>query len=245
VLQYAVTSLGTYIFLVTRSGLEVAKSDVNTERLDYLVDAYLSELKGTASSNDAAAIDYLKELGRALYTELISRIKPKLGSISSLCIVPDKSLHYLPFAALVDEQGHYLIDSYRLSSAPSSSVLVRSIKGQAGAPAVIAEKIVSVGNPSFDSNVFSDLKDLPDAAIEAKETAALYGPGNGMVLTGPAATKARILSELKGCDVAHLALHCLIKDDSPWRAALVVAASEKSRLFCRVSGRLTHAPRVS
>ena len=105
-------------------------------------------------------------------------------------------------------------------------MLVRCIKGQAAGTIHGAEKIVSVGNPTIDAGEFPDLKDLPDAAKEAEETARLYGPGNGVVLVGAAATKARILGELKDCDVGHLALHCLVRDNSPWRAALVVAQAK-------------------
>jgi CHAT domain-containing protein len=223
VLQYAVTSQGTYLFLVTRSGIEVARSDATTEMLDSLVSKYLSELRSTYTSDDSAALDYLKEIGHELYRELISPIKAKFGNIESFCIVPDKSLNFLPFPALVDDEGKYLIHSYQFSYAPSSSMLVQSIKKQIEKPVKAAEKVVSIGNPSYDPKEFPELKDLPDAATEATEIAGLYGARKGLILTDREATKKRILNELKDCDVGHLALHCLVKDNSPWRAALVVA----------------------
>jgi CHAT domain-containing protein len=228
VLQYVVTSQGTYIFLVTRFGLEVVKSHATTEMLDSLVNSYLSELKGTAYSTDPADTKYLREIAGSLYRELIAPVESRLGELSSLCIVPDKSLHFLPFPALVDMQGRYLINTYTLSYAPSSSVLVRCIKRLEPGTIQGVEKIVSVGNPTYDAELFPDLKNLPEAANEAEEIARLYGPGNGLVLLGPAATKARILDELKDCDVAHLALHCLVRDNSPWRAALVVAPTKNT-----------------
>jgi CHAT domain-containing protein/predicted negative regulator of RcsB-dependent stress response len=235
VLQYAVTSQGTYIFLVTRSGLEVVESRVTTEKLDSLVDTYLSELRASASSTDKSGTNYLTELAGSLYRDLIGPVESRLGNLSSLCIVPDKSLHFLPFAALVDGQGKFLIKTYTLSYAPSSTVLVRCIKRRASGSIQGAEKIVSVGNPTFDAAEFPGLKDLPDAAKEAEETARLYGPSNSLVLLGPVATKARILDELKDCHVAHLALHCLVRDNSPWRAALVVAPTKNP------SGATTHS----
>ena len=223
VLEYSVTSQGTYIFLVTRSGFEIARSPATTERLDSLVNTYLSELKNTVSSSEPGITVYLSETARALYGELILPVESKIEGVANLCIIPDKSLHFLPFAALIDEKDQYLVASYNLSYAPSASVLASCIKEHEKQQTMRAEKIVAIGNPSFDTELFPGLKDLPDSATEAREAADVYGGNNSVVLTGALATKSRVVAELKDCDVAHLALHCLVKDDSPWKAALVLA----------------------
>ena len=221
-LEYSVTSQGTYIFLITRTGFDVGRSPATTERLDSLVNSYLSELRSTAASSEPTLTGYLSETARALYRELILPVEGKLEGVTSLCIIPDKSLHFLPFAPLIDRKDQYLVASYNLSYAPSASVLARCINERDRQQTTKAEKIVAIGNPSFDTALFPDLKDLPDSATEAREAASVYGVNNSIVLTGALATKKRVLEELKACDVAHLALHCLVKDDSPWKAALVL-----------------------
>ena len=80
---------------------------------------------------------------------------------------------------------------------------MQCIRGQNATPLKRAEKIVTIGNPTYDAKEFPELKDLPDAATEAKEIARLYGPGNSLVLTASAAKEDRILKELKNCDVGH------------------------------------------
>jgi CHAT domain-containing protein len=42
-------------------------------------------------------------------------------------------------------------------------------------------------------------------------------------LIGPDATKAAIQRAMIGCEVAHLAVHCLVDGKSPWLAGLVLA----------------------
>jgi tetratricopeptide (TPR) repeat protein len=81
VLQYAVTSQGTYIFLVTRSGLEVVESKVTTEKLDSLVNIYLSELKASADSAEKSGTNYLTETAESLYRELIRPVEYRLGKL--------------------------------------------------------------------------------------------------------------------------------------------------------------------
>jgi CHAT domain-containing protein/tetratricopeptide (TPR) repeat protein len=230
VLEYSVTSQGTHLFLVTRSGFDAWRSDATTERLDSLVNAYLSELRSTAKSSEPAVTEYLSETARALYRELILPVEDKLKGVANLCIIPDKSLHFLPFAALIDREDQYLVASYNLSYAPSASVLARCIKEHDRQRGAKAEKIVAVGNPRFDTIAFPELKDLPDSATEAWEVAYVYGSKHRLVLTDDHATKPRVMAELKDCDVAHLALHCLVKDDSPWKAALVLAPTKSASI---------------
>ena len=122
---YSVTNQGTFIFLVTRSGFEWAESPATTEVLDQVVQDYVSSLKRIAP------LDELSEKARALYRYLIGPIEGRLSDGKRLCIVPDKTLNFLPFAALVDGSGKYLIDSYRLTYAPSASVLARCLPKRA------------------------------------------------------------------------------------------------------------------
>lgn len=213
---YSVTDRGTFIFLVTRSGFEWAESPATTETLDLVVQDYISSLKRIAP------LDELTEKAHAIYRYLIGPIEGRLGDGKQLCIVPDKTLHFLPFAALVDESGKYLINSYRLTYTPSASVLVRCItearaKGTSG-----TEKILAVGNPLFNKAKFQ-LDELLEAEREAKISSEYYV--ERVVLCKEEATRETVREALMDCDVAHLSLHCLVEEKTPWLAALVLAES--------------------
>ena len=59
----------------------------------------------------------------ALYNSLIRTVAAELQAVQALVIVPDKNLHVVPFAALLDEQtGHYLVEKFRLTIAPSATL---------------------------------------------------------------------------------------------------------------------------
>ena len=221
VLQYSVTSKGTYLFLITHSGFKLVPSPATTEILDRLVRDYLSDLRHLADEGD------LNEKARVLYDYLISPVKEDIRRKANLCIVPDKALHFLPFAALVDRSDDsYLIETpgLTLTYAPSASVLAKCISEDRSSRSVRPERILAVGNPLFDSRYFPNLSPLVDAENEAKQSAKLYAPGS-VVLVGEQATESKVRQAISDCDVAHLALHCLVEEGSPWLSALVLAGA--------------------
>jgi CHAT domain-containing protein/Flp pilus assembly protein TadD len=226
--EYSVTDRGTFIFLVSRTEFRVARSSANSALIDKLVNDYLSNLKNPATREDSQSRTELSRRARDLYNELIQPIGrlPKIGT--RLCIVPDKSLHFLPFAALENSEGTYLIKDYVLTYAPSASVLLRCSEQSVRRHRSGAEKILAVGNPRFDRKYFSELGDLPNAETEAVESAGFYAQRE--ILTATAATRPSVLANLPDCDVAHFALHCLINNSSPWRAALVLSSTDPNKL---------------
>jgi len=213
-LTYSVTRQRTYLFLVTRSGFEVAELPATTETIDRLVQEYLSGLK------NKVALEELSAEATKLYEYLIEPVEGQLSDGKTLCIVPDKALHFLPFAALVDRSGEYLIKSYRLTYAPSASVLARCIEEARVKGDSIDEAILAVGNPLFDHDAFPTLANLGAAEREATESATSYP--KSVILNGADATEDQVRAGLKDCDVAHLALHCMVDEKSPWLAALVL-----------------------
>jgi CHAT domain-containing protein len=215
-MTYSVTKQKTFIFLVTHSGFDYAESPATTEALDQMVQDYMSGVKVLAP------VEELSEKARALYDLLIKPVEARLSDGKRLCIVPDKALHFLPFDALKDSSDKYLIESKRLSYAPSASVLVRCIEEAQKKGTSDSERMMAVGNPLFNTDEFPSLSPLRDAEREATESAAFYEPGSP-VLMRENATKARVLAALRDCDVAHLSLHCLVEEKSPWHAALVLA----------------------
>ncbi|MFY9607813.1 MAG: CHAT domain-containing protein [Blastocatellia bacterium] len=224
-LAYSVTSQRTYLFLVTRNGITVRESTATTEILDRLVPDYVSDLR------QMAPIEEVNEKARALYDYLIKPVEKEIAGNTRICIVPDEALHFLPFAALLDREGKYLVESHGLVYAPSASVLIRCIKESQTHSAGEVEKILAVGNPQFNSEG-SRLPSLPDAEIESMESARLYAPSM-VVLRGPQATEPTVRAAMRDCDVAHFAVHCLVEEESPDLAALVLANANPNKSFLR------------
>jgi CHAT domain-containing protein/Tfp pilus assembly protein PilF len=218
-LQYSVTDKETYIFIVKRSGIEVVKSVASAELIDGMVRRYLSALRSKAP------VAQLKKYAAELYNYLFEPVEDRIPPGASVCIAPDKALHFFPFAALVDGNDNYLIQSYRLSYTPSASVLVHCLNEDRNKPAREREQIVAVGNPAYDEEKLVGLRRLPDAEQEATASASFYD--DRIILKPQEATESRVLAAMKQCDVAHLALHCLVEEKSPWLAALVLANTKQ------------------
>lgn len=224
-LAYSITTKRTYLFLVTRNEIKVRESTATTEILDRLVPDYVTDLR------QMAPIEEVNEKARALYDYLIKPVEKEIERSTRICVVPDEALHFLPFAALLGQDGKYLVESHRVVYAPSASVLIRCIKEGQTQSANESEKILAVGNPQFNSEG-SRLAPLPAAETESMESAQLYSPSM-LVLRGREATEPAVRAALKDCDVAHFALHCLVEEESPDLAALVLANASPNKSFLK------------
>lgn len=225
-LSYSVSRTGTLLFVLTRDTFEMKESAATTDMLDRLVQQYVSSL------NERAPSEELAEQSRRLYDLLIAPVATQLGSARRLCIAPDKALHRLPFAALRDPSGNYLLQSHILMGVPSASTLVYCLDKAAGKRALADERFLAVANPQFSREDYPGLALLPEAEREARASADFYK--QKVVLTGYAATKAKLLAELVNCDVAHFSTHCLVKEKTPWLAALLLAGVGKDEQLLRL-----------
>jgi CHAT domain-containing protein/Flp pilus assembly protein TadD len=216
-LEYSVTSTDTYIFAVRSSGSIVARSEAGADVIASLVNKYVSQVE------EKAPLDDLEATGQILYKHVISPVEEFIGDSRYLCIVPDKSLHFLPFGALVDLGGKFVIERHTVTYAPSASVLIECLREGANRSAAKGEGVLAVGDPAFNRSEFSQLGPLTSAEREARTIAQFYEGSKSTVLTGRDATKAGIRTAMAACDVAHLAVHCLVDVQSPWLAGLVLA----------------------
>ncbi len=102
-----------------------------------------------------------KLLGQ-LYESIIKPFEKEIQG-KNLVIVPDGALHYLPFAALLDAEGKFLVESHTISVVPSFTVLKYCMAKDTGKP----KSVLAFGNPDLD-----DAKmDLPNAQLEVKAIA--------------------------------------------------------------------------
>src|SRR5262249_6062751 len=77
-------------------------------------------------------------------------LEPWMGSVGadeSIVFVPDKVLLGVPFACL-RRSGHYLVESHRVTIAPSATLFVRALGG-ATAGGGAEERGLVVGDPAF------------------------------------------------------------------------------------------------
>ncbi|NER35964.1 MAG: CHAT domain-containing protein [Oscillatoria sp. SIO1A7] len=140
--------------------------------------------------------------------------------------IPQEELFMVPFPALQDADGRYLIEKHAIVTAPSIQVLELTRRqgqrlGNQWQEDRSASSILLVGNPTMPEVPFEGsekpvyLASLPGAEREATEIAAVLGERYGnipAVLTGDRATEAYIVEQLPEARLVHLATHGLLDD---------------------------------
>lgn len=129
--------------------------------------------------------------------------------------MPQGELFLVPFPALQDKDGKYLIEKHTILTAPAIQVLDLTQKQRAKVQKANVKGLVIVGNPTMPTVIekFGDppvqLQKLPSAETEAIAIAKLL---HTKALIGNQATKTAILSQLSQAKIIHLATHGLLED---------------------------------
>ncbi|HEY9597616.1 MAG TPA: CHAT domain-containing protein, partial [Cyanophyceae cyanobacterium] len=133
--------------------------------------------------------------------------------------IPQGALFMVPFPALQDKTGNYLIEQHTLLTSPSiqSLYLTQKLKENLAIRKLELgqSNVLVVGNPTMPSisiefdKLSQQLPPLPGAEREAKAIASLF---NTEALTGDRATLPEVLEKLASARIIHLATHGLLLD---------------------------------
>ena len=224
ILEYVVADPQSYCLVITHSGARIVELAAK-QRIDALAEAYLKAVK----AKQASEVE-----GRRLYDALLQPIS-EAKQKEDLVVVPDGRLDLVPFDALVDAGGKYVVESHTVTYAPSSTgffllneqsrrprVFSRTFLGVGGVPYSGGELKQVAFTRGYDANSLSDLPASRDE-VQAADS-AIRGTSN-TILLGPDATE----SAFKHADLAnyryiHLAVHGFASNVDPDRSALVLGS---------------------
>src|SRR5262249_20636228 len=118
--EYVVTDSKSYLFVLTKN-----QNDESPVLRAYPIALGGDEIaKRTRTFREMITTQSaFADDARNLYDLLLKPAEQQLKGKASLCIVPDGILWDLPFQALEPRDGHYLLEDYAISYAPSLSVL--------------------------------------------------------------------------------------------------------------------------
>jgi CHAT domain-containing protein len=154
-----------------------------------------------------------------LYNTLISPIESEINGYESLYIIPHRSLHFLPFQALIDKSGKYLIEKFTVSYAPSSSVLEHcSLK-----KCDINDDFLGMALGNMSLGNFSP---LPGTKVELNQIAQLY-PG-ATVKYENETSETYFKTEAKNHNIIHLATHGFLDSRRPMNSYLLMPSDDKN-----------------
>ncbi|MEG4856488.1 CHAT domain-containing protein [Microcoleus sp. K1-B6] len=171
-------------------------------------------LKGPRTRQGEAARTKLHQLAIAPIADLLPT-----DPNARVIFIPQESMFLLPFPALRDTAGRYLIEKHTLLTAPAIDVLTLTNQQRQQLAAKYPEppqgkEVLVVGNPTMPTLKKSGekpyrLASLPASEQEAKEIARLL---NTQAIVGDRATKVNILQQLPSARLIHLATHGLLDD---------------------------------
>lgn len=234
-LQYAALEDKLIVWAISKTSLISRAAPIGQEALSGKVTAYLESLRAELRRQ----VGDPRPQATELYKILIEPIESQLNKDFEVCIIPDKVLHRLPFAALISPRtGKYLIEERTIYVAPSANMFLVATDIAGRKAGVKAERLLAVGNPQFDRRRFPSLKDLPDAASQAWESAAFYD-SKFVVLNGKA-REAVIRREIEKADVVDFAMHYVADERSPLLSILPLAGEKAPTSKTRDGALYTH-----
>ena len=227
-LEYVIADPSSYCLTISRNEARIVRLEAKV-RIEPLVAAYLKAVK--------AKLPALAE-SRALYGALLAPIR-ETAQDRTFVIVRDGQLHLVPFDALRDPSGHFVVETRTVIYSPSATsfhlLLEQKQRERTGRNGLLAiggvpysqSPINRSGLPRGDDR--GSFTNLPSSADEVEIAQAAFSKRESKLLLGTntteAAFKAAKLAEYR---VIHLAVHGFADPTFPDRAALVLLSDRSA-----------------
>ncbi|MEG4537549.1 CHAT domain-containing protein [Microcoleus sp. M2_D5] len=164
-----------------------------------------------------------------LLIDPIASLLPKDPN-ARIIFIPQRSLFQVPFPALQDANGTYLIEKHTILTAPSIQVLdlTRQQRQKLAQKQSNSGPALVLGNPTMPSvSAYlgapkQQLSPLPGAEAEARAIAPLL---NTQAILGAQGTKAAIVQKMPQASIIHLATHGLLDNLNGLASAIALAPS--------------------
>ncbi|MEG4231779.1 CHAT domain-containing protein [Microcoleus sp. Pol11C3] len=195
----------------------------------------LNAFKNIVNKEEISGLDIKKlviDARNSFFSPGTSQTKPQLQQLHQIFIqpiadllpnnpqdlvilIPQHSLFLLPFYALIDPDGKYLIEKHTILTAPSIQVLDLTHQQKQKNQRINPQNTLIVGNPIMPSlppklgDLPVQLDALPGAELEAEVVAQVL---KTQAIIGSQATKQAIVQQMLNSKIIHLATHGLLDD---------------------------------
>jgi CHAT domain-containing protein/tetratricopeptide (TPR) repeat protein len=201
VVAYAALPDGLAIWICNDSGVSARWIPQPTDELQELAERFRD-----LSADRASQLTALRRDASSLYTALISPIEPWLVPDRTLVIEADGWLSRVPFEALLDSNGRYLIER-----APIVHSLGQDSDLQLRDDGPISADLHALAVGSARASQADGMIPLPDVSREADAVGGRFK--SSQILKNGEATLAAVKNDLPGSDVFHFAGHSLASPD--------------------------------
>lgn len=237
-----------FLFSIGKDSYEVHSLDKSPET-DSLLSVFLAESGNKEKVENLGAgkeaVSNYTSKAMALYKVFLKEVleKEENEDITSLIIVPDGKLSYLPFGLLLREEPAtleannwrelpYLFRKYRIQYAYSASVRYTE-----GVKKNSAKKKFAGFAPQYSSQLFAKSRDLEfmynqreigDLKFSREEVAEIASYYKGKTYLEAEANEGSFKAEAAEYKVLHLAMHAFVNDDEAMSSGLLFSSPEDS-----------------
>ncbi len=170
----------------------------------------------------------LKELSEPLHDKLLSNFFRNNSHIKNLVIVPDRSIAYLPFDALI-VNNKYLIENHNFKYLPSAS-LYKFIQDGPKSDFSLDLLALAGSNYSVNSagefNTHINIASLPASLLEVDFVSEQF-TDKTVIYEGDLAETAFIDMDLNAYKYIHLASHAFVNEQNPLQSGLLLTAGSE------------------
>jgi CHAT domain-containing protein/Tfp pilus assembly protein PilF len=211
------------------------------------IDAMISTVRGSITNSKMGSQPFDQQTARALHSALVQPIQMVAPAVQHIVIAPDGALNILPFEALVEPSGKYLVQSKLITYLTTG----RDLLGLGGEGLPARSPAVLIANPDYNANLGIAQANvsptnaatrgmslttnhlwsqLPGALAEAEAISKILPQSS--VVSGAAATESMV-KKVRGPEVLHVATHGAFKTegmagapaDPMFRSALIFAGA--------------------
>ncbi len=197
--------------------------------------AEIGALRDEALTDSHAPLELVRTKAGGLYRKLLAPVQDMIDSHERILVLPHGALATLPFEALVDDSGKFLVETHVVTYSQSATLALEDAHAK---PAASKRAFVGIGDPVYDWAAYkaskgegqpadgrglarylaargsrAGLARLPGTARELRGIAAVIGPEAKLYLRDQATEENVKAGILTGAKIVHLATHGLFETD--------------------------------
>ena len=230
--EYFLTSHESYVFIIGENIAEIIRIPIDFD-LAEKIGSLLEILRHPQQGQDIQ--NYIK-IAYEIFAHLVKPVIDKSGDATTLAIVPDGLLHYLPFEALVSEKSipvdwhevntlmHQYTIIYQSSATTWHQLRKKKVKSN--------KELLAVA-PDFKKTTSDIYRDFGPLNYNVDEVQKISAGWEGEILTGADAMRSNFLAIAPNFGFLHLATHARADPDHT-RAAYLVLPQQNRDTFLYV-----------
>lgn len=226
-LEYFIGKESAFLFVIDRNDFKIHDLKIDGKKLDeeklldLVVEARQSIMENTQTPDET------KKILAQLYSLLIEPAKSEIEGKKMLIVVPHRWLHVIPFTALVDGSGAYLVSRYQVVQEPSASAMKlcrekkRSMQKRSDQKCFTGFALGKIGGNTSMENDKDKYSPLPGTINEVDSVAEFYS-NNKLFKEGDMTVEH--LKDYAGKTLyLHIATHGVIDSSNPAFSRLIMA----------------------